>query len=98
MNRRLFEDLVVSTPAPRPRTRAAVLPVSVALHGGAIALALLVPVARQAAQETRSPLPVWETTVRPADLPRVRVATPRTPERIPPRRGPEAGVPEVTAP
>jgi protein TonB len=98
MNRRLFEDLVVSTPGPRPRTRAAVLPVSVALHGGAIALALLVPVARQAAQETHSPLPVWHTSARAADPPRVRVATPQTPERIPSRRGPEAVVPEVTAP
>jgi TonB family protein len=97
MNRRLFEDLVVSTPAPRPRTRAAVLPVSVALHGGAIALALLVPVARQAAQETTSPLPVWEVSARRAEPSPVRVATPPRPERILPRRGTETVVPEVTA-
>jgi TonB family protein len=97
MNRRLFEDLVASSPVPRPRTRAAVLPVSVALHGGAIALALLVPVARQAAQETSSPLPVWEVSARRPDPPAVRVTTPTRPERIPPRRGPEGVVPEVTA-
>ena len=62
MNRRLFEDLVVSAPAsPLAPARAALLPFSIALHGGALALALLVPVLRPG--EMPAPAfqrPIWE--------------------------------------
>ena len=45
MRGRLFEDLVVSAPpAGRFGRRAALLPLSIAAHGAALALALLVPV------------------------------------------------------
>jgi periplasmic protein TonB len=49
MGARLFEDLVVSAPpAGRFGRRAAILPLSIAAHAGALALALLFPVLRSA--------------------------------------------------
>ena len=99
MNRRLFEDLVVSTPATPLRRRAAVLPVSVALHAGAVALALLVPVLRPGAlPEASSPLPVWEAIARPPEPPRVRTEAPPRVATITPRRSSEQVVPEVAPP
>ena len=100
MDRRLFEDLVVSTPATPRRRRAAVLPVSVALHAGTVALALLVPVLRPGAlPESNSPLPVWKMTIaRRTEPPPVRTETPPRADRIPPPRSPEQLVREVTPP
>jgi periplasmic protein TonB len=103
MNRRLFEDLVVSTPAPRLRSRAAVLPVSVALHAGAIAIALTLPVLRPAAvEEEDAPRPVWEVIARKPDPPPVRSDTPPRVATIAPRRASEPqmqeAAPTVAAP
>jgi len=62
MNRRLFEDLVVSAPpAGRFGRRAALLPLSIAAHGAALALALLVPVLRSGELPTPAgPIVSWE--------------------------------------
>jgi protein TonB len=76
MNRRLFEDLVVSAPpAGRFGRRAALLPLSIAAHGAALALALLVPVLRSGELPTPAgPIVSWEPPQPVA--PPVPVATP----------------------
>ncbi len=76
MNRRLFEDLVVSAPpAGRFGRRAALLPLSIAAHGAALALALLVPVLRSGDLPTPSgPTVIWEPA--PPIAPPAPVATP----------------------
>jgi protein TonB len=86
MDRRLFEDLVVSTPAAPLGRRAALLPLSVALHAGILALALIVPVLRPGEMPTPAyQRPVWELArvVPPPPVPR---ETPARVERIPPAR------------
>lgn len=76
MDRRLFEDLVVSAPpAGRFGRRAALLPLSIAAHGAALALALLVPVMRSGELPTPAgPIVSWEPP--PPVAPRIPVATP----------------------
>jgi protein TonB len=99
MNRRLFEDLVVSTPATRLRSRAAVLPVSVSLHAGAVAMALTLPALRPAAVEEKdSPLPVWEVIARKPDPPPVRPDTPPRVATVAPRRASDPQMQEVAPP
>jgi protein TonB len=78
MRARLFEDLVVSAPpAGRLGRRAAVFPLSIAAHAGALAAALLLPALRPA--ELPSPLlperPIVDWGPPPTTLPSV-VATP----------------------
>ncbi len=79
MDRRLFEDLVVSAPpAGRFRRRAALLPLSMAAHGAALALALLVPVLRPG--EMPPPTgPIVDWMVPPAPTPPPPIATPPPP-------------------
>jgi protein TonB len=74
MNRRLFEDLVVSAPpAGRFGRRAALLPLSIAAHGAA--LALLVPVLRPG--EMPPPTgPIVDWMGPPAPTPPPPIATP----------------------
>jgi len=82
MNRRLFEDLVVSAPpAGRFGRRAALLPLSIAAHGAALALALLVPVLRSGNLPTpTTPIDIW---VPPPPLaPPPPMATPPPPPRV----------------
>jgi protein TonB len=78
MDRRLFEDLVESTPAGPQRRRAALMPLSIALHGGALTLALIAPSLR--AVELPVPAlapPVWEVPIRIATPPPLRTERPR---------------------
>jgi TonB family protein len=84
MDKRMFEDLVVSAPVEAVRRHAAPLPVSVALHAAALAAALIVPVMRSA--DLPAPQfgpPVWiplpmtpPPPPRPVDI-RVRVPAAR---------------------
>jgi len=82
MNRRLFEDLVVSAPpAGRFGRRAALLPLSIAAHGAALALALLVPVLRSGDLPTPTgPTVIWEPA--PTVVPPPPMATPPPPPRV----------------
>src|SRR3954468_24180307 len=83
MDRRLFEDLVESTPAGPQRRRAALMPLSIALHGGALTLALIAPSLR--AVELPVPAvapPVWEVPIRIATPPPMRNEPPRAPVRV----------------
>jgi periplasmic protein TonB len=82
MNRRLFEDLVVSAPpAGRFGRRAALLPLSIAAHGAALALALLVPVLRSGNLPTPTgPTVIWEPA--PPLTPPPPMATPPPPPRV----------------
>ena len=73
MKRRLFEDLVVSTPTRGLARRAALLPLSVAVHAAVVALALLVPVL------TPGDLPSTATTA-----PRIDWTVPNPSPRTPP--------------
>ena len=94
MRRRLFEDLVVSAPpAGRFGRRAAILPLSIAAHAGALATALLFPVLRSgelpdpAAGSIIWEMPAVRTPPPPVPTPpptRVtRVVEPRTSSRAP---------------
>ena len=80
MRRRLFEDLVVSAPpAGRFGRRAAILPLSIAAHAGALATALLFPVLRSG--ELPDPTAgsiIWE-------MPAVRTPPPPVPTPPPTR-------------
>jgi protein TonB len=83
MKGRLFEDLVVSAPpAGRFGRHAALLPLSIAAHGAALALALLVPVLRP----SEMPPPAgpivggWEVPTAPTPPP--PMATPPPPPRV----------------
>jgi periplasmic protein TonB len=82
MNRRLFEDLVVSAPpAGSFGRRAALLPLSIAAHGAALALALLVPVLRSGDLPTpTAPIDIWVPP--PAIAPPPPMATPPPPPRM----------------
>jgi protein TonB len=82
MNRRLFEDLVVSAPpAGRFGRRAALLPLSIAAHGAALALALLAPVLRSGDLPTPTgPIDIWVPP--PAIAPPPPMATPPPPPRM----------------
>ncbi len=82
MNRRLFEDLVVSAPpAGRFGRRAALLPLSIGAHGAALALALLVPVLRP--DEMPPPTgPIVDWMVPPAPTPPPPRMTGAAPARI----------------
>ncbi len=82
MNRRLFEDLVVSAPpAGRFGRRAALLPLSIAAHGAALALTLLVPVLRSGDLPTpTAPIDIWVPA--PAIAPPPPMATPPPPPRM----------------
>jgi len=68
---RLFEDLVVSAPpAGRFGRRAALLPLSIAAHGAALALALLVPVLRPGEMPPPTgPIVGWEAPAAPTPPP-----------------------------
>ena len=83
MRARLFEDLVVSAPpAGRFGRRAALLPLSIAAHAGALALALLFPVLTPA--ELPSPPllgPIVDYGGPPPPTPPLPVATP-APSRV----------------
>jgi periplasmic protein TonB len=82
MNRRLFEDLVVSAPpSGRFGRRAALLPLSIAAHGAALALALLVPVLRSGDLPTPTgPIDIWVPP--PPIAPPPPMATPPPPPRV----------------
>jgi protein TonB len=86
MRGRLFEDLVVSAPpGGRFGRRAAILPLSVAAHAGALAAALLCPVLRSG--ELPDPTPgdiIWEVPV-----PRTAPPTLATPPPTRVTRAPE---------
>lgn len=76
MRGRLFEDLVVSAPPTGRGRNAAVLPLSIAAHGAALALALLFPVLHTSDLPTPArPIDVWRVPVEP---------TPPPPEASPP--------------
>ena len=92
MRRRLFEDLVVSAPpAGGFGRRAAILPLSIAAHAGALATALLFPVLRPGAlPDPAAGSVIWEAPVArtpPPTLPTppptrvTRVLEPRTSSR-----------------
>jgi TonB family protein len=71
MNRRLFEDLVVSAPpSGRFGRRAALLPLSIAAHGAALAVALLVPVLRPGEMPPPTgPIVGWQPPTAPTPPP-----------------------------
>ena len=83
MNGRLFEDLIVSAPpAGRFGRRAALVPLSIAAHAGALALALLFPLLTPA--ELPSPPllgPIVDYAGPPPPTPPLPVATP-APSRV----------------
>lgn len=100
MKARLFEDLVVSSPPTGLGRRAALLPLSVAAHAAALALALLVPVFRPGdlpapvGRVVDWPVPVTPTPpppVRPHDAPARAAAAPR-PAPSPPSQPEEPAV------
>jgi protein TonB len=78
----LFQDLVVSAPpAGRFGRRAALLPLSIAAHGAALAIALLFPVLRSGELPTPTgPTVSWEPA--PAVAPALPVATPPPVPRV----------------
>jgi protein TonB len=79
MRGRLFEDLVVSAPPTGRGRHAAVLPLSIAAHGAALALALLFPVLRTNDLPTPAgPIDVWHVPAPPTPPP--LLATPRPPD------------------
>jgi protein TonB len=95
MRQRLFEDLVVSAPpVGRFGRRAAILPLSIAAHAGALATALLFPVLRPGAlPDPTAGSIIWEMPAVPAPPPALptpppptrvtRVVEPRAPSRAP---------------
>jgi protein TonB len=83
MRARLFEDLVVSAPpAGRFGRRAAILPLSIAAHAGALAAALLFPVLRSAElPDPAAGIVTWSVPTAPT-LPPPPMASPAPPRRV----------------
>jgi protein TonB len=102
MRARLFEDLVVSAPpAGRFGRRAAILPLSIAAHAGALATALLFPVLRSADLPDPAPgVVTWSvpTAPTPPPVPASTPPPPRVRSDSPSRETSRATVPEPVAP
>ena len=81
MRARLFEDLVVSAPpAGRFGRRAAILPLSIAAHAAALAIALLFPVLRSAElPDPAAGIVTWSVPSAPTPPPPVPTSTPPPP-------------------
>jgi TonB family protein len=86
MDRRLFEDLVVSAPPAGRGRRAALLPLSIAAHAAALAVALLVPVLRSGELPTPAgPTVIWDRApVAPTPPPPTATPPPTRVTKIPP--------------
>src|SRR5882672_5953334 len=97
MKGRLFEDLVVSAPpAGRFGRHAALLPLSIAAHGAALALALLVPVLRPGEMPPPAgPIVGWQAPAAPTPPP--MMATPPPPPRVTGAAPPRASAPATAA-
>lgn len=102
--RRLFEDLVVSSPAPPLSRRAVLMPLSIAVHAFVLAMALLVPVLRPSELPAPAILDVLRLPPAPAAVvpplpPRVGVGPrPARPVREVPARMPALPAVEPPAP
>jgi protein TonB len=99
MEGRLFEDLVVSSPASRVGRRAAVLPLSAAVHAAVVALALLFPLLRPDELPAPPALDImrWPTPVRAATPPQRHEDRASRPESRP-RPAPSNTAPVVADP
>src|SRR5437763_1465469 len=87
MAMRIFEDLVVSAPQVRHTRRAALMPVSVAMHACALAIVLVAPAMRPS--ELPPPaMPVLRIPVAPRTAPPSTLPEPAHTATVRVRRGP----------